>query len=125
MSNAGNPQNALDQVASFMLSRARDVGVTEGQILQLLGFKGAIGPVEALFSGRPVSETLPEMAASIMEGTDEVLKMTKPSAEQAIPVVVLDEAKPTVPKMMMLNAEGLAHLDVYVNFLISQGFIKK
>jgi hypothetical protein len=109
----------------FMMSRARDVGVSEGQILQLLGFKGAMGPIETLFSGRPTAETLPEIAAGIREGTDEVLKMTKQSVEQAIPIVVVDEMKPVIRKMSMLDATGLAHLNVYVNFLISQGFIKK
>jgi hypothetical protein len=119
-----NPPNALESVAMFMMSRARDVGVSEGQILQLLGFKG-LGPIETLFSGRPAAETLPEIAAGIREGTDEVFKMTKQSVEQAIPIMVIDEMKPVIRKMSMLNGTGLAHLDVYVNFLISQGFIKK
>lgn len=115
----------FEQVASFMLSRARDVGVTEGQILQLLGFKSGVGPLEALLSGRPPHETIPEIAAGIKEGTDEVLKMAKGQVEQAIPMVALDEFKPLLRKAAMLTPEGLAHLDVYLNFLISQGMIKK
>lgn len=120
-----NQPGALEQMATFMMSRARDVGVTEGQILQLLGFKGGVGPLETLLSGRPPMETLPEIAAGIREGTDEVLKMTKASVEQAIPIVVLDELKPIIRKMSVLDSTGLAHLDVYLNFLISQGFVKK
>lgn len=125
MSTPSHQPGALEAMATFMLARARDVGVTESQILQLLGFKGGVGPIETLLSGRPPTETLPEIAAGIKEGTDEVLKLTKASVEQAIPIVVLDELKPTIRKMTMLNAEGLRQLDVYVNFLISQGFIKK
>lgn len=120
----GQP-SPLDNVASFMLSRARDVGVTEGQILQLLGFKAGIGPLETLLSGRPPAETIPEIAAGIKEGTDEMFKLTKQSAESAIPIVVFDELKPLIRKAAILNAEGLKHLDVYLNFLISQGYIKK
>lgn len=125
MSTPSNSPSALEQVAMFMLSRARDVGVTEGQILQLLGYKGGMGPLETLLSGRPPAETIPEIAQGIMEGTDEVIKLTKASVEQAIPIVVLDEMKPLIRKMTMLDAQGMQHLDVYINFLISQGFIKK
>lgn len=124
-SNSPNPLTPLEQAAAFMVSRARDVGVTEHQILQLLGFRGAVGPLETLLSGRPPAETLPEIAAGIKEGTDEVLKMTKQSVEQAIPIVVIDQLKPMLRKMSMLNEDGLKALDVYINFLISQGMIKK
>lgn len=120
------PQSPLiDQMATFMMSRAREVGVTEQQILQLLGFRGGVGPLETLLSGRPAAQTIPEIAAGIKEGTDEVLKLTKAQVEQAIPVVVLDELKPLIKKMAMLSPEGLKHLDVYTNFLISQGLTKK
>lgn len=112
-------------MTTFMLARARDVGVTEGQILQLLGFKGGVGPIETLLSGRPPTETFPEIAQGIRDGTDEVMKLTKASVEQAIPMMVMDELKPMIRKMTMLSPEGLRHLDVYVNFLISQGLIKK
>ncbi|MEI4896807.1 hypothetical protein Q8G71_36570, partial [Klebsiella pneumoniae] len=81
-SNSPN-RSALEQMASFMMNRARDVGVTESQILQLLGFRAGVGPIETLFSGRPPSETLPEIAAGIKEGTDEVLKLTRNQVEQA------------------------------------------
>ena len=123
--NPSNPVSALEQAAAFMFSRARDVGVTEHQILQLLGYRGGAGPLETLLSGRPPIETIPEIAAGIKEGTDEVLKMTKAQVESAIPIVVTDDLKPVIRKMGVLNEEGLKHLDVYVNFLISQGFIKK
>src|SRR3954470_1859499 len=125
MTTPSNQPGALEAMATFMLARARDVGVTESQILQLLGFKGGVGPIETLLSGRPATETLPEIAAGIREGTGAVLKLTRSSVEQAIPIVVIDELKPTIRKMTMLNAVGLRQLDVYVNFLISQGFIKK
>lgn len=125
MSNSSSSNSPLSQVASFMLNRAKEVGVTEHQILQLLGFKGGIGPLETLLSGRPPSETIPEIAQGIMDGTDEMLKMTKAQVEQAIPLVVLDELKPLIRKAGMLNAEGVQHLDIYLNFLISQGMIKK
>ncbi|HEY9721793.1 MAG TPA: hypothetical protein V6D47_07250, partial [Oscillatoriaceae cyanobacterium] len=110
----------FEHVASFMLSRAREVGVTENQILQLLGFKGGVGPIEALLSGRPPHETIPEIAAGIKEGTDEVFKMARGQVEQAIPMVVQDELKPFLRKAAMLTPDGLAHLDVYLNFLITQ-----
>ena len=42
-----------------------------------------------------------------------------------IAIVVLDQLKPIIRKMSMLDDEGLKHLDVYLNFVISQGFIKK
>lgn len=119
------PQAALDQLASFMMARARDVGVTEGQILQLLGFRNSVGPIETLLSGRPASETIPEIAHGIMEGTDAVAKAARKQVEEAIPIVVLDQLKPIIRKMSMLDDEGLKHLDVYLNFVISQGFIKK
>ncbi len=119
------PQHALDQLATFMMARARDVGVTEGQILQLLGFRNSVGPIETLLSGRPASETIPEIAHGIMEGTDAVAKAARHQVEQAIPIVVVDEMKPMLRKMTMLNDDGLKHLDIYLNFLISQGFIKK
>lgn len=119
------PQQALDQLASFMMARARDVGVTEGQILQLLGFRNSVGPIETLLSGRPASETIPEIAHGIMEGTDAVAKAARKQVEEAIPIVVLDQLKPIIRKMSMLDDEGLKHLDVYLNFVISQGFIKK
>ena len=119
------PQHALEQLATFMMSRARDVGVTEGQILQLLGFRNSVGPIETLLSGRPPAETIPEIAHGIREGTDAVAKAARQQVEQAIPMVVLDELKPMLRKMTMLNDEGLKHLDIYLNFLISQGFIKK
>lgn len=115
----------LEQMANFMIGRAKDVGVSEQQILQLLGFKNGVGPLETLLSGRPPSETIPEIAAGIQAGTGEVIKMTKAQVEQAIPLVVLDEFKPLIKKLSMLNEEGLRHLDVYVNFLISQGMTKK
>lgn len=117
--------NALDQVATFMLARARDVGVTEGQILQLLGFRNAAGPLETLFSGRPPQETIPEVAQGVRDSADGVVKAARQQVEQSMPVVVLDELKPTVRKLAMLNDVGVKHLDVYVNFLISQGYIKK
>jgi hypothetical protein len=123
--SSNSSSSPLEQVAAFMMSRARDVGVTETQILQLLGFKGGIGPLETLLSGRPPSETLPEIAAGIKEGTDEVLKMAKGQVESAIPLVILDELKPIIRKISMLSPDGLKHLDVYVNFLITQGMIKK
>ena len=125
MSANSSSSSPLEQVASFMLSRARDVGVTESQILQLLGFKGSIGPIETLLSGRPPTETIPEIAAGIKEGTDEVLKMTRQQVESAIPIVVLDELKPLIRKLSVLDADGLKALDVYVNFLISQGMVKR
>lgn len=126
MSNPTPPQPPLfDQMASFMMTRAREVGVTENQILQLLGFRGGVGPIETLLSGRPPSQTIPEIAAGIKQGSDEVLKMTKAQVEQAIPMVVIDELKPLIRKMAMLSPEGVQHLDVYINFLISQGMIKK
>jgi hypothetical protein len=125
VSTPSNQPNALEQVAGFMLSRARDVGVTESQILQLLGFKGGVGPLETLLSGRPPAETIPEIAQGIAQGTDEVFKMTKGAVEQAIPIVVLDQLKPVIRKLSVLDAEGMRHLDVYLNFLISQGFVKK
>lgn len=124
-SNSPNTPSPLEQAAAFMVNRARDVGVTEHQILQLLGYRGGAGPLETLLSGRPPMETIPEIAAGIREGTDEVLKMTKAQVESAIPIVVTDELKPMIRKMGVLDGEGLKHLDVYLNFLISQGFIKK
>lgn len=123
MTNPNN--NPVEQMAAFMMSRARDVGVTEHQILQLLGFKGGVGPLETLLSGRPPTETIPEIAAGIKEGTDEVLKMTKAQVQSAIPMVILDELKPIIRKLAMLNDEGIQHLDLYLNFLISQGLTKK
>jgi hypothetical protein len=121
-----NPNNALDQVATFMLARARDVGVTESQILQLLGFRNAAGPIETLFnSGRSPQETIPEVVQGARDSADGALKAARQQVEQAIPVVVVDELKPTVRKLGMLNDEGVKQLDVYLNFLISQGFIKK
>jgi hypothetical protein len=119
------PQQALEHLAGFMMARARDVGVTEGQILQLLGFRNSVGPIETLLSGRPPSETIPEIAQGIMDGTDAVAKAAKQQVEQAIPIVVMDELKPLLRKMSMLDAEGVKHLDVYLNFIISQGYIKK
>lgn len=107
-----------------MTARARDVGVTESQILQLLGYRSGVGPLETLLSGRPPTETVPEIAASIAEGTGEVFKVAKSTAEAAVPVMVLDQLKPMVRKMGMLNAEGVRHLEVYLNFLISQGMVK-
>ena len=92
MSSNTPPNNSpLEQMAAFMISRARDVGVTEKQVLQLLGFKGGIGPIETLLSGRPPTETIPEIAHGIKEGTDEVLKATRAEVERAIPMVILDE----------------------------------
>ncbi len=115
----------IEQTLAYMIGRARDVGVTEGQILQMLGFKGGVGPIETLLSGRPAAETIPEIAQGIMEGTGGMLKITRDQVEQAIPLMVTDELKPVLRKMTMLNSEGLRHLDVYCNFLISQGYIKK
>ena len=123
--NPSNPVSALEQAAAFMFSRARDVGVTEHQILQLLGNRGGAGPLETLLSGRPPIETIPEIAQGIREGTGEVIKMTKAQVESAIPIVVLDELKPIIRKMAMLSPDGLKHVDVYINFLISQDMIKK
>lgn len=120
-----NSNTPLENLGSFMLSRAREVGVTEGQILQLLGFRHGVGPIETLLSGRPPTETIPEIAQGIREGTGEVLSAAKAQVESAIPIVVLDELKPIIRKMAMLSPDGLKHLDVYVNFLISQGLIKK
>jgi hypothetical protein len=82
-------------------------------------------PLETLLSGRPPSETIPEIVGGIKEGTDEVLKMTKAQVESAIPVVTMDQLKPLIRKMGMLSDEGVKNLDVYINFLISQGMIKK
>ena len=97
----------------------------EGQILQLLGVRAA-GPLETLFnSGRPPQETIPEVVQGARDSADGAIKAARQQVEQAIPVMVLDELKPTVRKLGMLNDEGLKHLDVYLNFLISQGFIKK
>jgi hypothetical protein len=124
-SNSPNSNSPLEQAAAFMISRARDVGVTEHQILQLLGYRGGAGPLETLLSGRPPTETIPEIAAGIKEGTDEVIKIAKGQVESAIPIVVTDDLKPVIRKMGVLSNDGLQHLDVYLNFLISQGFIKK
>ena len=124
-SNHPNPASALDQLAGFMIARARDVGVTESQILHLLGFRGAAGPIETLLSGRSPAETIPEVVSGIREGTDGVVKAARQQVEQAIPIVVMDELKPLIRKMGMLDDEGVKHLDVYLNFLVSQGFIKK
>lgn len=121
----GGPNSPLDNIATFMLARARDVGVTEGQILQLLGFRNAVGPIETIFSGRSPQETIPEVAQGVRDSADGVVKAARQQVEQAIPVVVVDELKPTVRKLGMLNDEGVKHLDVYLNFLISQGYIKK
>lgn len=126
MTNSNTPQGTpLESLGSFMLSRAREVGVTEHQILQLLGFRHGVGPLETLLSGRPPTETIPEIAQGIREGTGEVIKATKAQVESAIPIVVLDELKPIIRKMAMLSPEGLKHVDVYINFLISQDLIKK
>ena len=115
------PDQPVQQAASFMLSRAKDVGVTEHQILQLLGFRGAVGPLETLLSGRPPTETIPEIAAGIKEGTDEVLKITKAQVESAIPVVTMDQLKPLIRKMGMLSDEGVKNLDVHrVEFRVAQ-----
>lgn len=114
----------LEQMASFMVARARDVGVTESQVLQLLGFRNPVGPIETLLSGRP-SETIPAIAKEVFGATDGVISATRQQVEQAIPIVVIDEMKPLIRKMSMLDAEGVRHLDVYLNFLVSQGFIKK
>jgi hypothetical protein len=124
-SNPSLSAGLVNQLAVFVSDRAREVGVTEGQILQLLGFRSGMGPLETLLSGRPASETIPEIAMGIKEGTDEVIKLTKAQVGQAIPMMVMDEFKPILRKMTLLNADGLGHLDVYLNFLMAQGFIKK
>lgn len=126
MSSNTPPNNSpLEQMAAFMISRARDVGVTEKQVLQLLGFKGGIGPLETLLSGRPPTETIPEIAHGIKEGTDEVLKMTRAEVERAIPMVILDEHKGLIRKIGLLNDDGIKQLETYLNFLITQGMTKK
>lgn len=114
----------VESLTGFMLARARDVGVTESQILQLLGYRSGVGPLETLLSGRPASQTVPEIAAGIAEGTGEVLKVAKATAEAAVPIMVVDNLKPLVRKMAILDAEGVKHLEVYLNFLISQGHVK-
>ncbi|MEB3220778.1 MAG: hypothetical protein VKS61_01745 [Candidatus Sericytochromatia bacterium] len=119
------PQNPLDQLATFLTGRARDIGVTEQQLFHLLGIKGAVGPFEALLSGRPAAETLPDLASNILGGTDAVAKVARQHVEQAIPVVVMDELKPLLKKLSLLNEEGLKQLETYVNFLITQGHTKK
>lgn len=123
--HAPNPgPGPVESLTGFMLARARDVGVTESQILQLLGYRSGVGPLETLLSGRPASQTVPEIAAGIAEGTGEVLKVAKATAEAAVPIMVVDNLKPLVRKMAILDAEGVKHLEVYLNFLISQGHVK-
>lgn len=121
--NASGP-GPVESLTGFMLARARDVGVSETQILQLLGYRSGVGPLETLLSGRPASQTMPEIAAGIAEGTGEVFKMAKATAEAAVPIMVVDNLKPLVRKMGILDPEGVKHLEVYLNFLISQGFVK-
>lgn len=124
MTTPSNP-GPIENLASFMIGQAKSAGLNENQILQLMGFRNGVGPLEALLSGRPASETIPEIARGVMTGTDEVLKLTKAQMESAMPVVVQDELKPITRKVAMLNEEGRKHLDVYLNFLMTQGFIKK
>lgn len=119
------PPSPFDHLAQFWLQRAKEVGVTEQQVLQMLGFKGGVGPLETLLSGRPASETLPEIAQGIVDGTGEVLKATKGQVEAALPVVVPDEHKAIVKKLHLLDAEGLNQLEVYLNFLIAQVKVKR
>jgi hypothetical protein len=119
------PPNPLDQLATFLAGRARDLGVTEQQLFHLLGIKGAVGPLETLLSGRPASQTLPELANNILGGTDAVAKVARQQVEQHIPLVVMDELKPLIKKLSLLNEEGLKQLETYVNFLITQGHTKK
>ena len=123
--NQPNPgPGPVESLTSFMMARARDVGVSESQILQLLGYRSGVGPLETLLSGRPASQTMPEIAAGIAEGTGEVFKVAKATAEAAVPIMVVDNLKPLVRKMSILNPDGVKHLEVYLNFLISQGFVK-
>lgn len=108
-----------------MLGRAKEVGVTEQQIFQLFGIKGAVGPLEALLSGRTAAETIPEIATGLVQGTDVVAKAARAQVEQALPVVVPDAIKPLLKKLSMLNPEGLKQLETYLNFLIAQGGLCK
>lgn len=115
----------FDHLARFWMQRAREVGVTEQQVLQMLGFKAGVGPLETLLSGRPASETLPEIAQGIVDGTGEVIKATRGQVEAALPVVIPEEHKTIVKKLHLLDGEGLRQLDVYLNFLIAQGMVKR
>ncbi|MEB3330517.1 MAG: hypothetical protein VKQ33_14930 [Candidatus Sericytochromatia bacterium] len=118
------PQHPFDHLATFLAGRARELGVTEQQLFHLLGIKGAVGPLEALLSGRPAAQTLPELANNLLGGTDAVAKVARQQVEQALPVVVMDELKPLLKKVSLLNEEGLKQLETYVNFLITQGHTK-
>ncbi|MEB3195737.1 MAG: hypothetical protein VKP62_00895 [Candidatus Sericytochromatia bacterium] len=119
------PPNPIELLGAFMASRAREVGVTEQQILQMLGIKGAVGPLEALLSGRPAAETIPDLASGLVQGTDVVAKAARQHVEQAMPIVVPEELKSLLKKLEMLNADGLKQLETYLNFLISQGALTK
>jgi hypothetical protein len=125
MTAPSGPQNPLEHLTAFLAGRAREIGVTEQQLLHMLGIKGAVGPLEALLTVRPGAQTLPELANNLLGGTDAVAKAARQQVEQAIPVVVMDELKPLIKKVSLLNDEGLKQLETYVNFLITQGHTKK
>jgi hypothetical protein len=91
----------------------------------LFGIKGAVGPLEALLSGRTPAETIPEIATGLVQGTDVVAKAARAQVEQSLPVVVPEELKPLLKKLAMLNADGLQQLETYLNFLISQNSLSK
>lgn len=117
--------NPLEFLGHLMQGQARELSANEQQILQLLGIKGAVGPLEALLSGRSAAETIPDIATGFVQGTDVVAKAARAQVEQALPVVVPEELKPLLKKLSMLNSDGLKQLETYLNFLISQGGLSK